>query len=117
MKRALLFLIAAFLCVSMITGCGTENKAEPKTEPYVESETQNTPQSTGSTFTYIHDPRENPEAMADIVENPDAVYGFAPDPNSKRLGPFAQYDWTDPELVASKQEVRRQYHESIRYHA
>ena len=37
-------------------------------------------------FAYVHDPRENAEAMADIVENPAAVYGFSPDPLSKRSG-------------------------------
>lgn len=38
-------------------------------------------------FAYIHNPKDNPEAMKDIVENPDAVYGFSPDPESTRLGP------------------------------
>lgn len=53
-----------------------------------------------SPFAYVHDPRENPEAMADIVENPDAVCGFSPNPDSKRLGSCAEYDWTDPAFVA-----------------
>ena len=65
------------------------------------------------TFTYVHDPRDNPEAMADIIENEDAVYGFSPDPQSSRLGPYAEYDWTDPVFVASAQEERRAYHESM----
>jgi hypothetical protein len=64
-------------------------------------------------FSYLHDPRENAEAMADILENPDAVYGFSPDPASKRLGSYASYDWTDPELVAKAQENRRAYHDSL----
>lgn len=64
-------------------------------------------------FAYLHDPRENPAAMEDIVENADAVYGFSPDPNSKRLGSYAEYDWTDPALVAKAQEERRAYHESM----
>lgn len=64
-------------------------------------------------FAYIHDPRENPEAMKDIVENPDAVYGFSPDPESRRLGIYAEYDWTDPEFVAKAQADRRAYHESL----
>ena len=66
-----------------------------------------------SGFSYIHDPRLNPEAMKDIVENPDAVYGYSPDPQSKRLGSYAEYDWTDPELVASAREQRIEYHESL----
>ncbi len=61
-------------------------------------------------FQYIHDPRLNPEAMKDIIENPDAVYGFSPDPESARLGTFASYDWTDPETVAQAREQRLEYH-------
>ena len=64
-------------------------------------------------FVYEHDPRDNPEAMKDIVENPDAVYGFSPDPASERLGSYAEYDWTDPEFVKQAQEERRAYHESM----
>ena len=67
----------------------------------------------GGGFSYIHDPRDNPEAMADIVENPEAVYGFSPDPESVRLGSYAAYDWTDPETVATAQENRRAYHEAM----
>ena len=66
-----------------------------------------------SPFTYVHDPRLNPEAMADIIENPDAVYGFSPSPESKRLGTYAEYDWTDPDFVAEAQTARREYHESM----
>lgn len=62
---------------------------------------------------YIHDPAENPNAMKDIVINPDAVYGFSPDPDSTRLAAYAHYDWTDPDLVAQAQENRREYHESL----
>ena len=65
------------------------------------------------TFAYVHDPRENPEAMADIIENADAVYGFSPNPDSRRLGSYAEYDWTDPEFVAHAREERRAYHESM----
>ncbi len=61
-------------------------------------------------FAYIHDPRDNPEAMKDIVENPDAVYGFSPDPASTRLGSYAEAcDWTDPAVVAENKEARRAY--------
>ncbi len=64
-------------------------------------------------FSYVHDPRTNPLAMQDIVENPDAVYGFSPDPESKRLGSYAEYDWTDPAFVALAREERIEYHESM----
>jgi len=62
---------------------------------------------------YEHDPRDNPKAMEDIIEDPDAVYGFSPDPESERLGSYAEYDWTDPKFVKRAQEERRAYHESM----
>ena len=64
-------------------------------------------------FAYVHDPRENPAAMEDIIEDADAVYGFSPNPESARLGAFAEYDWSDPEFVAEAQEERRAYHASM----
>ena len=65
-------------------------------------------------FSYEHDPRDNPDAMKDIVYNPDAVYGFSPDPESTRLGEYADaIDWTDPEQVAQARAVREDYHESL----
>ena len=88
-----------------------EEEEQPQEPEQPEEEEQ--PQEQDDVFTYEHDPRENPEAMADIIENPDAVYGFSPDPESKRLGSYAGYDWTDPEFVAQAQEERRAYHESM----
>lgn len=38
--------------------------------------------SAESTFTYQHDPVYNPRAMRDVVVNPDAIYGFSPNPDS-----------------------------------
>ena len=38
--------------------------------------------------------------------------GFSRDPASKRLGSYAEYDWTDPALVAEAQKTRIAYHES-----
>ena len=69
--------------------------------------------SLAENFRYQHDPRLNAEAMKDVVENPDAVYGFSPDPESTRLGEFAEYDWTDPVFVAQAMETRQAYHESL----
>ena len=66
-----------------------------------------------SSFGYVHDPRLNPEAMKDIIVNPDAVYGFSPDPASTRLGTYTQYDWTDPAFVAQAHEERLAYHQSL----
>ena len=101
MKRVICRIIAAVLCLLMMTACGAKPEKETDSQP------KNVP------FTYEHDPRENPAAMEDIVENPDAVYGFSPDPESPRLGSFADYDWTDPEVVAEAQKERREYHESM----
>ncbi len=65
-------------------------------------------------FVYENDPRENPRAMADIVENPAAVYGFSPNPESARLGAFADaIDWTDQTQVAEARAERLAYHESM----
>lgn len=64
-------------------------------------------------FTYVHDPRLNPAAMADIVENPAAVYGFSPSPDSTRLGTYAEYDWTDRDLVEKAKVERHAYLESL----
>ena len=112
MKRILYLLIVMILCVSMMnTYCTETNAAQETTAESGKNETGLQPED--GVFSYVHDPRENPEAMADIIENEDAVYGFSPDPESTRLGAFAEYDWTDPEFVANAQEERRAYHESM----
>ena len=65
-------------------------------------------------FAYEHDPRENAGAMKDIVVNPDAVYGFSPNPESVRLGEYADaIDWTDPAQVAEARAQRQAYHDSL----
>ena len=62
---------------------------------------------------YIHDPMENPKAAADIVVDPNAVYGYAPNPDSPRLGAYAQYDWSDEAFVEEMRQQRIAYHESL----
>ena len=96
--------IAAILALALLAGFTLPASAE---EQPAGLRTEDGP------FRYIHDPREVPEAMKDIIENPDAVYGFSPDPESTRLGKFAVIDWTDPEVVAQKTEERRTYHKSM----
>ena len=98
-KTVSLLLVLALMLCSLISLAETGN------HPVGQEET--------GRFAYAHDPRENPEAMADIIENPDAVYGFSPDPQSQRPGSYAKYDWTDPEFVATAQEERRAYHEAM----
>lgn len=109
MRKLICLLLAACLFLTL-TACGA--KQPPQTsipEPTVSGQAV----ASNDSFSYLHDPRENAEAMADILENPEAVYGFSTDPASKRLGSYASYDWTDPELVAKAQENRRAYHDSL----
>lgn len=62
---------------------------------------------------YIHDPMENPKAAADIIVDPNAVYGYAPNPASTRMGAFADYNWSDEALVAEMRSQREEYHRSV----
>ena len=126
MKR-FLYSLSAALCVFLMNSYSAKTNAEPPAAPdRFRMETESELQASADrfsdeteselqdgVFTYIHDPRENPEAMKDIIEDEAAVYGFSPDPESPRLGSFADYDWSDPELVAKAQEERRAYHESM----
>ena len=68
----------------------------------------------GSSFHYEHDPRLNAKAMADIIVDPTAVYGFSPSPEGS-LSSYASFDWSDPELVNGENGrlARIAYHESI----
>ena len=68
--------------------------------------------SAAESFSYEHDPRDNPSAMADIVADPDAVYGFRPS-ESGSLAVYASADWSDPAVVAAGRADRIAYHESI----
>ena len=34
---------------------------------------------------YVHDPMANPKAAKDIIEDPKAVYGYSPNPESARI--------------------------------
>ena len=63
-------------------------------------------------FQYEHDPMQNPDAAADIIVNPDAVYGYSPNPEGSLRG-YAVYDWSDPELVAAGKKDREEYHASV----
>ena len=72
----------------------------------------NTLEPQGESFTYQHDPRDNPSAMKDIVVNEDAVYGFSPSPTGS-LKDYVDYDWTDPELVEAGRQQRIAYHEGF----
>lgn len=57
---------------------------------------------------YRHDPRLNAKAMADIVVDPTAVYGFSPSKDGA-LAEYAKYDWTDAKSVAQLRQNRLDY--------
>ena len=114
-------LIITLTLVLSICAYGDQTAAEQKVESEDVAETEAVQttteestykQSQDGKFIYIHDPRDNPMAMKDIIENPNAVYGFSPNPESERLGSYAQYDWTDPVFVSKAQKNRRAYHEA-----
>ena len=61
-------------------------------------------------FQYEHDPMDYPIAAEDIVVNPDAIYGYSPNPESTRLGGYADaIDWTNEEQVAQARAQRQSY--------
>ncbi len=60
-------------------------------------------------FAYQHDPMLIEKAAKDIVVDPNAIYGFSPDPGSDRLGEFASYDWSDPLVVWKARQDRIEY--------
>jgi hypothetical protein len=62
-------------------------------------------------FRYEHNPAENKKVLVDAIVNPDAVYGFSPNPESPRLKEYADaLDWTDPVAVAEAKKAREEYH-------
>ena len=68
--------------------------------------------SAANGFKYKHDPRQNPSAMEDIVEDDEAIYGFRPSETGS-LKMYAEYDWTDPDVVESGRQDRIEYHKSV----
>lgn len=97
-KQCILFFVTLAVSVMSVIPVFGQEAAEPAA---VEAE-----------FHYVHDPRMNPKAMEDIIEDPSAVYGFSPNPDSVRLGQFASYDWSDPEMVENARQERIAYHEN-----
>ena len=63
---------------------------------------------------YVHDPMANPNVAKDIVVDPNAVFGYAPSPNSDRLKEYVNYDWSDPTVVGKIIQEREAYHESLK---
>ena len=118
MKKYFKILMIALLA-TLLTTTGCAKKAE-EPEPVIDETGEEEAaveeeiiEEETEPFRYVHDPRDNPEAMKDIIVNEDAVYGFSPDPESSRLGSYAEYDWTDPEFVANAKLEREKYHEGM----
>ncbi len=112
MRRNIRRIIAALAATALITSAWTQTSvyADNSEERYIAAGI--------SGFSYVHDPRLDPAAMADIVENPNAIYGFSPNPSSTRLGVHASYDWTDPVVVnkARKERIEYQKQDDQLYH-
>ncbi len=113
MRKYLTILPIVLLTVMLMAGCAQKDQEpEPAAKETAEGQETAGPEEI-TAFRYIHDPRDNPEAMKDILVDESAVYGFAPDPESARLGSFADYDWSDPDFVASAKQEREQYHHQM----
>ena len=97
---AIVILVAVFL-----VSCGNSRYSDAT------SETTTTIDSV-ETFKYVHDPRDNPSAMADIVEDEKAIYGFRPSENGS-LSMYASGDWSNPVWVESGRKERIDYHNSL----
>ena len=63
-------------------------------------------------FKYQHSPKDNPSAMADIVEDSSCVYGFRPSA-SGRLYTYADHDFTNPKVVEELRQERIKYHQDL----
>ena len=64
---------------------------------------------------YNNNPSDNPKVLADAVEDPNAVYGYSPNPKSDRIGQYANnpelgIDWSDPQKVSKYRQRRIEYH-------
>ncbi len=66
-----------------------------------------------ASFTYEHDPMQNPKAARDILPDENAIYGFVPNPEGK-LAQYAVLDFSDPTVVAEMRADREAYHESVK---
>ncbi len=106
------------MCITVGAETLAENSADSAAENPIENPSGNavdsSAESTQDNQPYVHDPRDNPNAMKDVLYDLDAVYGFRPDPESVRLGEYADaIDWTDPDQVAGARKIREDYHESL----
>lgn len=94
----------------------SEQSAETTPAPAMPDTGEGTPvqadATEATTFKYQHDPHNNPRAMADIVDNPSAVYGFSPSTTGS-LKTYASFDWSNPAFVEGGRQERIAYHDSL----
>lgn len=122
MKKQITMLL---LCLSILALPGCAAKPEPSAPPQAErsapaesaaqsvsAQSAASEPSEAQPFRYEHDPRLNPSAMEDIVEDESAVYGFRPNETGS-LKQYAGMDWSDPDAVAQGREQRIAYHDSF----
>ena len=95
-------LLPALALCTLFTSCGRDREQAPGTTVQTEAEG----------FRYRHDPRDNPYAMADIVEDETAIYGFRPS-ETGGLSIYADADWSDPAVVEAGRQERIAYHQSL----
>lgn len=57
---------------------------------------------------YTNNPSDNPKVLADVAEDPNAVYGYRPREDGS-LKNFANKDWSDPTVVESAKQERIAY--------
>lgn len=122
-RKALSWLLILTLVAVLLAGCGNKktdaartpeiaSPASPKTAvPSSESE-NSVPEEKAEAFSYEHDPQLNPSAMADIVADETAVYGFRPSETGS-LKQYAEMDWSDPGVVEAGRQERLAYHDSF----
>ena len=68
-------------------------------------------QNSNTGFKYEHNPSDNPKVLQDAIEDPNAVYGYSPNPKSNSIGGYAnKIDWSDPIAVKGATERRINYH-------
>ena len=92
-----------------------QDAAEQPADAYLAYRLSLAPDVPYTPFAYENNPADNPKAMADILINPDAVFGFSPSPESTRLKEYADaLDWTSPKAVAEARQQRKEYHESMK---
>ena len=109
----LILLFIVFASANALTACTVKTESASDQVCVSEAESASDLSSDGEyKFAYTHDPRDNPSAMADIVEDETAIYGFRPGATGS-LKVYADADWSDPEVVEKGRQDRIAYHKSL----